>query len=165
MEIPSAQDVGGAHGVDLAVEIVVIPVRSLWDPFLNNPLAAALIDLVFCCDLFRIFPVAALVDHPAGGAVLPAHSSGDHVLVFAGVDDYQVHPIGPAVGLVDLRELEVGVHRVRGSLAGQRPLRVEGAEVIDGIGVVAAVYEGQGDHQLLPVALPDILKVHDPLYL
>ena len=57
----------------------------------------------------------------------------------------------------------MGVHRVGRSLAGQRPVCVAGAEVVDQVGVVAAVHQGQGDHQRLPAFLPGVLQVHDPL--
>ena len=59
----------------------------------------------------------------------------------------------------------MGIHRVGGSLAGQRPVGVVCAEVVDHVGVVAAVDEGQPHHHRLSAVLPVVLEVHDPLHL
>ena len=79
------------------------------------------VDLMLRRDLFGVGPITPGVDHPAPGPVLFPHTSGDHILVFAGVNDGQGHPVGFAIGAVHFGKPKMGVHRVGAALAGQGP--------------------------------------------
>ena len=112
MSCPGTQHIGGAHGVYLCVQVVVVRMGRFQNPLLDGAAAALDVDLMLCGHLFGVFPVTSSVDHPATGTVLLPHASCDHIFVLAGVNEGQGHAVGFALSPVHLRELEVSVHRV-----------------------------------------------------
>ena len=115
-------------------------------------------DFVFGGDLFAVFLVNALVDHPAALAVRAAHTRSNSILVFAAVHENQAHTVGGGARLVDGRDFIVAEHRV-GAFYWERPLRVLHTEVIDFLCLVAGIDEGEVYQHLLAV-VPLELQVH-----
>ena len=142
---------------------MVVRVGGFQDPPLDLLAPAPLGDLVFCGDLFGVIEIAALIYHPGAGPVFFPHAGGDLVLVLAAVHQHQGHAIGPAPGLVHGGKAVMGQHG-GGAFAGQRPVGVQGAELVNVLCLVAAVHQGQVDHDLFAVRHGQ-LGIHNPFHL
>ncbi|CAN4007121.1 DNA-binding protein, partial [Dysosmobacter welbionis] len=101
--------------------------------------------LVFRRYLFGVFHVAVLVNLPGTCPVRLPHTGCDLVFILAAVHQYQGHAVGLAAGLIDHGKAVMGQHGA-GALAWQHPVRIDGAELVNFVGLVAAVHQGQVDH-------------------
>jgi len=73
--------------------------------------------------------------------------------------------VGHAGGAVNAGNVIILVHGMGGAFTGDSPICIRGAEVIDEIGVVAAVDQGKRDHKGRAATLTSEGAVHDFFYL
>ena len=120
-------------------------------------------DLMLRRDLFCIFQVAVFMYHPGSAPVWPPHSGGDHVLVFSAVHQNQLHTVGAAPRLVHGGNSVMSLHS-GDALAGPHPFRIDQAELINRVGLVAAVHQGQFHHHFF-ARRQGKSGIHNPLHL